>query len=82
MVTPRKTGIASQLALTSASVAFPYINSTPSALNATAIAMSSRPIDSPVALMVRIIFLALRSVKRLSWRQDRPRRPRRRHPAG
>ena len=30
-------------------------------------AMSSRPIDSPVRLIVRIIFLALQSVKRLSW---------------
>ena len=65
-MTPRKTGIASQLASTSASVTFPYISSRPSALSATAMAMSSRPIDSPVRPIVRIIFLALRSVKRLT----------------
>jgi hypothetical protein len=66
-VTPRKIGIASQLASRSASVAFPYISSRPSALSATAMAMSRRPIDSPVRLIVRIIFLALRSVKRVCW---------------
>ena len=67
IVTPRKTGIASQLASTSASVTLPYISSSPSALSASAMAMSSGPIDSPVRLIVRIIFLALQSVKRLSW---------------
>ena len=64
-MTARKTGIASQLASTFASVTFPYISSRPSALSATAMAMSNRPIDSPVRLIVRIIFLALPSVKRL-----------------